>query len=157
MVRKTGGPSPEQTAKINRQRIASYAGARALDEVAKQALAVRKNMARLRELRLAKEAEKQSRPEAKQKGSPEFMAETITCLVRVTTDDRAHQLWVASAFSDEEALTMVLEAIPEGWTAALLANKLKPFEIEVLNLKQGEVWEISSIAGSSAAFPPPTH
>jgi hypothetical protein len=43
-------------------------GARALDEVAKQALAVRKNMARLRELRLAKEAEKQNRPEAKQKG-----------------------------------------------------------------------------------------
>jgi hypothetical protein len=36
-------------------RLAAEEGARAMDEATKQAVAVRKNMARLRELRLAKE------------------------------------------------------------------------------------------------------
>lgn len=35
-------------------------------------------------------------------------------LVRVTTDDRTHQLW-AAATSREEAVDRVLDAIPEGW------------------------------------------
>ena len=54
-------------------------------------------------------------------------------LVRVTTDDREHQLW-AVASSRAQAVTLVLNAVPEGWTAALLSNRLKPEELEILNL-----------------------
>jgi len=82
---------------------------------------------------------------------------SVVYLVRVTTDDRLHQLWVASASSDEEAITLVLNRVPEGWAAALLSNKLKPIEITALNLKPGEAKEItrvSAIAGSSAKLPP---
>ena len=78
-------------------------------------------------------------------------------LVRVTTDDRVHQLWVAAATSDEQALALVLNAVPEGWTTALLPNKLKPLEIEALILKEGEVRQISAIASTSAMPPPATH
>ena len=85
------------------------------------------------------------------------MAQPVAYLVRVTTDDREHQLWVAAASSDAEALELVLNSVPEGWTAAPLSNKLTPLEIEALNLKPGDVREISSIAGSSAAVPPPKH
>src|SRR5262249_32156494 len=70
------------------------------------------------------------------------MAETKVRLVRVTTDDREHQLWAAAAASQEEALTQVLNAVPEGWTAALLSNRLKPAELEALNMKPGEVRKI---------------
>ena len=44
-------------ARANRLRLAAEEGARAMGEVAKEAIALRKNMARLRELRLAKEAD----------------------------------------------------------------------------------------------------
>jgi hypothetical protein len=64
-------------------------------------------------------------------------------LLRVTTDDREHQLWVAAAHSQEEAIQLVLNAVPEGWTAAPLSNKLKLAEIEVLNLRPGEVRELT--------------
>jgi hypothetical protein len=64
-------------------------------------------------------------------------------LVRVTTDNREHQLWVAAAHSQEEAIQLVLNAVPEGWTAALLPNKLKLAEIEVLDLEPGEVRELT--------------
>lgn len=60
MARDGTDPSPEQLARINRQRVDREGGARAMDEVAKQGIAVRKNMARLRELRLAKEAEEKA-------------------------------------------------------------------------------------------------
>jgi hypothetical protein len=50
-------PSPQQIARMNRQRLAAEEGARAMADVAKQASDVRKNMARLRDLRLAKEAD----------------------------------------------------------------------------------------------------
>jgi PIN domain nuclease of toxin-antitoxin system len=85
---------------------------------------------------------------------------SVVYLVRVTTDDRVHQLWVASASSYEEAITLVLNRVPEGWAAALLSNKLKPIEITALNLKPGEAKEItrvSAIAGSSATLPPTKH
>ena len=42
---------------MTRKRLAAEEGAKALEEVAKKAVDVRANMARLRELRLAKEAQ----------------------------------------------------------------------------------------------------
>jgi hypothetical protein len=36
-----------------------------------------------------------------------------------------------------------LNAVPEGWTASLLSNGLKPVEEQALNLKPGEVREIT--------------
>ena len=59
MARKADDPSPEPLAKIDKQRADREDGTRALDEATKQGIAVRKNMASLRELGLAKEAEKQ--------------------------------------------------------------------------------------------------
>jgi hypothetical protein len=55
----SGKPVDQSTAQIaraDRMRLAAEEGARAMEEVTKEAIAVRKNMARLRELRLAKEA-----------------------------------------------------------------------------------------------------
>ena len=57
MASKPSDPSPTQTARENRMRLAKEEGARAMEDVQKEAVAVRKNMVRLRELRLAKEAE----------------------------------------------------------------------------------------------------
>jgi hypothetical protein len=56
MSDKPGDQSPAQIARANRMRLAAEEGARAMEEATKEAIAVRKNMARLRELRLAKEA-----------------------------------------------------------------------------------------------------
>jgi hypothetical protein len=56
MSDKPGDQSPAQLARANRMRLAAEEGARAMEEATKEAVAVRKNMARLRELRLAKEA-----------------------------------------------------------------------------------------------------
>jgi hypothetical protein len=50
-------PTSAQTAKMNRERLAVAERAAIMDEVAKKEIAVRENMVRLRELRLAKEAE----------------------------------------------------------------------------------------------------
>ena len=47
----------EKAAKENRLRVFRQEGAQALEDAANEAIAVRKNMVRLRELRLAKEAE----------------------------------------------------------------------------------------------------
>ena len=66
-------------------------------------------------------------------------------VVRVTTDDREYRLWVA-ATPREEAVTEVLNAVPEGWTAALLSNQLTSQEVELLDLRPGEVREITSSA-----------
>lgn len=62
-------------------------------------------------------------------------------LVRVTTDDRDIRVWVV-ATPQVEAVTAVLNAIPEGWSACLFPNKLRAVEIEALNLKPGEVREL---------------
>ena len=64
-------------------------------------------------------------------------------LVRVITDDQEHQLW-AVASSRAQAVTLFLNAVPEGWAAALLSNKSKPEELEILNLRAGEVREITN-------------
>ena len=58
MSDKSGEAS--KLARANRLRIAAEEGARAMADVTKEAIAVRKNMARLRELRLAKEADEPS-------------------------------------------------------------------------------------------------
>ena len=62
--RKSTEPSPESIARANRQRLAQEEGARAMQDVARDAVAVRKNMERLRALRLAKEAEQAASPKA---------------------------------------------------------------------------------------------
>ena len=54
---KSAEPSPEKIARANRQRLALEEGARAMADVERDAIAVRKNMDRLRALRQAREAE----------------------------------------------------------------------------------------------------
>jgi hypothetical protein len=55
--RKSAEPSPVTSARANRQRLAQEEGARAMADVEQKAVAVRKNMDRLRALREAKEAQ----------------------------------------------------------------------------------------------------
>jgi hypothetical protein len=55
--KKASEPSPESLARAQRQRIAMEDGAKARAEFDQRDVAVRKNMERLRTLRLAKEAE----------------------------------------------------------------------------------------------------
>jgi hypothetical protein len=55
-TKKSGVPSAESIARANRQRVAQEEGKKAMADVEVQATAVRANMARLRALREAKEA-----------------------------------------------------------------------------------------------------
>ncbi|MGY8639247.1 transcriptional regulator [Bradyrhizobium sp. 14AA] len=55
-ARKSAELSPESIARTDRKRLAAEEGVRALADVERQAIDVRKNMARLREVREAKEA-----------------------------------------------------------------------------------------------------
>ena len=56
MVRKKSiEPSPESVAREKRQRLAREEGVRAMADIEKQDIAVRKNMERLRALRIASE------------------------------------------------------------------------------------------------------
>jgi len=63
-------------------------------------------------------------------------------LVQVTPDDRVRQVWLAAAPRDE-ALTLVLDAVPEGWSAALLGTRLKPNDVALLHLNPGDVRKLS--------------
>ncbi len=63
-ARKPFDPSPESLARADRQRIAAEEGARAIAEVERDAIAVRKNMERLRALREARDAEAAATPPA---------------------------------------------------------------------------------------------
>ncbi|WP_375309971.1 transcriptional regulator [Bradyrhizobium sp. A5] len=54
-TKRSAGPSPEGIARSERQRAAAEEGARAMADAERQSFDVRKNMARLRELREAKE------------------------------------------------------------------------------------------------------
>ena len=56
-TKKSAEPSPESIARANRQRLAIEEGAQAMADIERQAIAVRKNMERLRALRQTKEAE----------------------------------------------------------------------------------------------------
>jgi hypothetical protein len=55
------------------------------------------------------------------------------------------ELWVAAAKPDQ-ALTLVLEAVPEGWTGELVIDSLpqqQQTSLEKLNLKPGEVCKLT--------------
>jgi hypothetical protein len=55
--KRSAVPSPESIARADRQRLAAEEGARAMADIERQAIDIRKNMARLRSLREAREAE----------------------------------------------------------------------------------------------------
>lgn len=70
-------------------------------------------------------------------------------IVEVTADDpgpRARkQLWVAAA-KPEQAITLVLSAVPEGWTGKLATGHLTDKQrsaLQDLRLKPGEVYELT--------------
>jgi hypothetical protein len=71
-------------------------------------------------------------------------------VVEVTADSRPanglrKQLWVAAA-KPNQALTLVLTAVPEGWTAELATSHLTREQrkaFETLDLKPGEVRELT--------------
>jgi hypothetical protein len=69
-------------------------------------------------------------------------------IVEVTADDFVRprkRLWVAAA-KPEQALTLVLTSVPEGWTAELASGRLTRQQLDVLeamNLKPGEVRELT--------------
>ena len=58
--KKSAEPSPERIARANRQRLAQEEGLRAMADVEQRAVAICKNMERLRALRQAKEAQEAS-------------------------------------------------------------------------------------------------
>ncbi len=72
-------------------------------------------------------------------------------IVEVTPDDASArepgtEIWIALA-KPSQALTLVLAAVPEGWSAELLSVQLTEKQLrtfEQLNLKPGEVYKISS-------------
>ena len=53
------------------------------------------------------------------------------------------QLWVASAATGEEAIALVLGAVPEGWSAVLTDGELAPELVAQLDLKPGDVRELT--------------
>jgi hypothetical protein len=69
-------------------------------------------------------------------------------LVEVKSDDLDRprkQLWVAAA-KPSQAVTLVLTAVPEGWTAELATGRLTHRQLaalEGLKLKPGEVCELT--------------
>jgi len=64
------------------------------------------------------------------------------CLVRVRDDDGRHRLY-AVASDRKAALDRVLRVVPEGWAAFLLHEQLSAETLAALNLRPGEVREIS--------------
>ncbi|MCS3451531.1 MULTISPECIES: hypothetical protein [Bradyrhizobium] len=71
-------------------------------------------------------------------------------IVEVTADDSSldgptRQYWIARAKPDQ-ALTLVLTAVPEGWTAELVDMKLTEKEqrkLEGLRLKPGDIYRLT--------------
>jgi hypothetical protein len=67
-------------------------------------------------------------------------------LVEVVTDAAVRgatpvrRLWVAAAKPDQ-AVTLVLCALPEGWAASLSGERLTPEQEALLHLEPGEVRE----------------
>jgi len=69
VTKKSGEPSPETIARTNRQRLAQEEGVRAMADVEQKAVAVRKNMERLRALRQSREAQESAQPAPSPKAS----------------------------------------------------------------------------------------
>jgi hypothetical protein len=67
-------------------------------------------------------------------------------LVEVATDSLEgipkKQLWAAAAKPDQ-AVTLVLCAVPVGWTATIADEHLTPEQEAILNLKPSEVRELT--------------
>jgi hypothetical protein len=71
-------------------------------------------------------------------------------IIEVTADDWSagrprKEFWIAAA-KPSQALTLVLAAVPEGWTAELVTNPVTQQQqaaLEQLNLKPGEVCKLS--------------
>jgi hypothetical protein len=63
-------------------------------------------------------------------------------LVRVTTDSRERRVY-AVATHRKEALDKVLKLIPEGWSANLLSEQLAAKDAAKLNLRPGDVRDIT--------------
>ena len=80
----------------------------------------------------------------------ESFGSSIT-IVEVTADDLSpnepeKQLWIALA-KPSQALTLVLAAVPEGWTAELQVQRLTEDQqetVERLNLRPGDVYRLTS-------------
>ncbi|MET4722018.1 hypothetical protein ABIF63_006124 [Bradyrhizobium japonicum] len=67
-------------------------------------------------------------------------------VVQVTADDTTTQIWVALA-KPSQALTLVLAAVPEGWTAEVLSVALTPNQqrmFEELKLQPGDVYRLTN-------------
>jgi hypothetical protein len=67
-------------------------------------------------------------------------------LVEVTTDDLGRglpkkQLWIAAA-PPEQAVALVLAAVPEGWSAVLVEGRLRQDDIALLDLMPGDIHEL---------------
>ena len=62
-------------------------------------------------------------------------------LARVTPDDGSLRIW-AAATSRDDAVGRVLDAIPEGWTARLLTQRLTPHEAAGLDMNMDEIREL---------------
>ena len=60
--------------------------------------------------------------------------------MRVTPDSGRGQVWLAAAPPDE-AVSLVLDVVPEGWTAALFP--LRPVDASQLKMQPGEVRELA--------------
>ena len=76
--KKSAEPSPESIARAKRQRLAAEDGVRAMADVEQKAIAVRKNMERLRALREAKEAEQAGTHVAPQVVAKKKRAKTLS-------------------------------------------------------------------------------
>lgn len=68
-------------------------------------------------------------------------------LLQVTTDDGECQFWLAAG-TEEQAVQLVLDAIPEGWTAKLMHSGLTTREEAaalglIVGLVPGEAREVS--------------
>lgn len=61
-------------------------------------------------------------------------------LVQVTPDNRVKRVWLAAA-PREEAISLVLDRLPEGWAAVLLP--MRPVDSSHLNMRPGEVRELT--------------
>lgn len=72
------------------------------------------------------------------------MAEAVAHIVRVLTDSRVPRVWLAVAPPDE-AITRVLDAVPEGWAATVLPRcALSAAEVAALQIGPGDIREITS-------------